>query len=359
MNKEPIEELKRLAEAATPGPWVATGPSFGNPKPAFLNEVVAGDNTDDEVCIAPEWDEDFWPERSANMEFIAAANPAAVLELIALAERAASVTPAPQAAAGELPTWYECDRALDQGTGTALHRFILNHEPTGDEDENWFRAELAAALQEARDETKLAITPAAAPVKDSATAGTIKTWRERARACSPLNHPDELDFRVKFHFAEKETADLRKALAAASQAQAEPVAWRYQRDTNKEPGVGDGEWQFMAHNRRALELQGKSPKFAPYKPNDSYHNWEPLFTSPAPSAASSDARDAARLDFMSQHEAWIAWCRDGEACRVFVFDEVGNTRPFLGWGAKGAWQLTAREAIDAAMSAAEQGGKHG
>lgn len=67
-----IEELKQLAEAATPGPWVHDQllADF------YEDEVRTSEN--DSVCAdATEHD----------ARFIAAANPAAVLELIAEVER--------------------------------------------------------------------------------------------------------------------------------------------------------------------------------------------------------------------------------------------------------------------------------
>ena len=78
-----LNELERLAEAATQGPWIACGPSFGAALPKYLNEVVV-DNPDSEedgieICQSPTGLE---KESSRDMEFIAAANPAVVLELV-------------------------------------------------------------------------------------------------------------------------------------------------------------------------------------------------------------------------------------------------------------------------------------
>jgi len=78
-----LNELERLALAATPGPWIACGPSFGDPKPRYLNEVCVDREEDDDdgysVCDAPRTME---KESSDDMAYIAAANPAVVLELI-------------------------------------------------------------------------------------------------------------------------------------------------------------------------------------------------------------------------------------------------------------------------------------
>ena len=78
----------------------------------------------------------------------------------------------------------------------------------------------------------------------------------------------------------------------------------------------------------------------------------------APPAAVTDAdkRDAVRLDFMAQNEAWIAWSKDGESCRVFVRNEDGEHLPIMGW-VPDAWAHDARVAIDAAIAASEQKGK--
>ena len=75
------EELKKLAEAATPGPWVAGGPSFGTPMPVWCDEVVteSGGDSPESVCLCPSGAEE---TSTADMSYIAAANPAAILALI-------------------------------------------------------------------------------------------------------------------------------------------------------------------------------------------------------------------------------------------------------------------------------------
>ena len=75
------EELKELAQAATPGPWVAGGPSFGAPLPVYCDEVVteSGGDNPDSVCRAPFSTNE---TSTADMLYIAAANPAAILALI-------------------------------------------------------------------------------------------------------------------------------------------------------------------------------------------------------------------------------------------------------------------------------------
>lgn len=64
-------------------------------------------------------------------------------------------------------------------------------------------------------------------------------------------------------------------------------------------------------------------------------------------------QDAARLDWMASREAWIAWSKDGEICRVFHRDEEGDAVPIMGWSSP--WFDTARAAIDAARGGKEHG----
>jgi Ead/Ea22-like protein len=69
--------LRQLAEAATPGPWIEAGPSFGAPLPVRLDSVVTDFEDEDEnvtVC-----DDVVDPDDCA---YIAAANPAAILALL-------------------------------------------------------------------------------------------------------------------------------------------------------------------------------------------------------------------------------------------------------------------------------------
>lgn len=74
-----IEELKRLAEAATPGPWNTSPGGCGIIGPD--KQWLGGMN--DWVC---EYSKEMTQSEN-NAAFIAAANPAAVLELIAEIER--------------------------------------------------------------------------------------------------------------------------------------------------------------------------------------------------------------------------------------------------------------------------------
>ena len=86
-----IKELRRRLQAATPGPWIAAGPSFGESLPKYLNEVVidrAGDEDDGySICNPPIGLDE---ELSTDMAFIAAANPSAISELLDRLEAAES-----------------------------------------------------------------------------------------------------------------------------------------------------------------------------------------------------------------------------------------------------------------------------
>ena len=74
-----LDELERLAKEATPGPWtVQTGCSWRR----------IGANGDGDVLRPVRHQHDGWPDLAAphgNLEYIAAANPAIILELIRMA----------------------------------------------------------------------------------------------------------------------------------------------------------------------------------------------------------------------------------------------------------------------------------
>ena len=77
------QELRKLAEAATQGPWIAAGPSYGDPVPRYYNTVV----TDTDYPIE---DEDICSDTMTSEDalYIAAANPAAILALLDRLENA-------------------------------------------------------------------------------------------------------------------------------------------------------------------------------------------------------------------------------------------------------------------------------
>jgi hypothetical protein len=111
-----LNELKKLAESATPGPWTTgtTGRQAIHPNlPAMFEAAVhVGNESDRGNCLAivglggPGATSSAYEMVTDNAAFIAAANPAAILELIALASAAQDSAPA------ELPpldikTWQE------------------------------------------------------------------------------------------------------------------------------------------------------------------------------------------------------------------------------------------------------------
>ena len=120
MNKEQREELKRLAAEATPGPWIAAGPSFGGPIPVYCNEVCVDREGDDDdtysVFGAPIGMD---KEASSDMEYIAAANPKAITALLSALEAAEA---AMESQKSEWLSWDAKRTALKRDA--ARYRFI-------------------------------------------------------------------------------------------------------------------------------------------------------------------------------------------------------------------------------------------
>lgn len=83
MQNDKLQELKRLAEAATAGPW-----AYQEDSDAYTHIVRPVASPGRIIASATQTSK---PEGEANGRFIAAANPAAVLELIAIAESRATV----------------------------------------------------------------------------------------------------------------------------------------------------------------------------------------------------------------------------------------------------------------------------
>lgn len=88
MKMDKFSELKAAAMAATPGPWESVYDDWSNGDDALISSEFRGDGM---VAIAKiegggtasGYDEPFSSEQQANTAFIAAANPAVVLELLA------------------------------------------------------------------------------------------------------------------------------------------------------------------------------------------------------------------------------------------------------------------------------------
>ena len=79
-NEINLEELEALANAAGGVKWIACGPSYGEAKPAFLDEVIVDDDEHPEaVCQYPAGCRS---DVSDKMAYIAEANPATLLSLL-------------------------------------------------------------------------------------------------------------------------------------------------------------------------------------------------------------------------------------------------------------------------------------
>ena len=113
-----MEKLRTLAEAATPGPWVSGDPSFGNGNAQMI--VSISDRAMGRDIQGPNLHPALF-----DVEFIAAANPAAVLGLLDQIDAAESKLAAVRAlhfedtflsgACNECDAWYPCEtfRILD------------------------------------------------------------------------------------------------------------------------------------------------------------------------------------------------------------------------------------------------------
>ena len=71
-----LKELERLARAATPGPWTYDGETWELSAPSRKGKVEI-------ATIETGWTEPMESEQQANIAYILAANPAAILSLIA------------------------------------------------------------------------------------------------------------------------------------------------------------------------------------------------------------------------------------------------------------------------------------
>lgn len=126
-----IAKLRSLAEAATPGPWHwHSDPVKGDPLNRSRYEVVATGRT----ITRTYYSGDMAERESA---YIAAANPAAVLELIEAIERRGATIAAMSTEMAELradAVWYRWieDNASTQGGGQGFTIFVpVDHEDMG------------------------------------------------------------------------------------------------------------------------------------------------------------------------------------------------------------------------------------
>ena len=77
-------ELRRLAQAATPGPWYVTGK-----RTRYVEALIDGGLIQEVAACGPtKADGGYGPQQEANARLIAAANPAAISELLDRLEEA-------------------------------------------------------------------------------------------------------------------------------------------------------------------------------------------------------------------------------------------------------------------------------
>lgn len=177
MDKAKREELRRLAEAATPGQWHYDGYSliFAQPPDGHaLNESVEPGEPN-HACIAtvpmaPDeahgGDARFHPQTLANAAYIAAANPATILALLDHIERVEAQLDANVQAKWELAgLWHEGKKALE-----LCQKAILSIRS---------RVALKSPMYEESEHAKLACEQALAP-----DAG--REWLTRYRAMRDL-----------------------------------------------------------------------------------------------------------------------------------------------------------------------------
>lgn len=122
-----INKLRQSAQAATPGPWVAAGPSFGESLPKYLNEVAVDREGDEDdgysICNAPIGLNE---ECSDDMAFIAEANPLTIEELLDRLEAAEKSRDDLLACLGE---WLDKTKWVQQGVneGTISAKYLGLH----------------------------------------------------------------------------------------------------------------------------------------------------------------------------------------------------------------------------------------
>ena len=116
-NEINLEELEALANAAGGVKWIACGPSYGEAKPAFLDEVnVDDDEYPEAVCQYPAGCRS---DVSDKMAYIAEANPATLLSLLDRLKSAEAERDALAAMLSELEgrDWHDPVAYIDNGTG--------------------------------------------------------------------------------------------------------------------------------------------------------------------------------------------------------------------------------------------------
>lgn len=125
-NEINLEELEALANAAGGLKWIACGPSYGEAKPAFLDEVnVDDDEYPEAVCQYPAGSRS---DVSDKMAYIAEANPATLLSLLDRLKSAEAERDAMAAKLAELEG-QEPVATLHNASGCVGGLSIENHAP--------------------------------------------------------------------------------------------------------------------------------------------------------------------------------------------------------------------------------------
>jgi hypothetical protein len=168
----------------------------------------------------------------------------------------------------------------------------------------------------------------------------VKGWMARYEELDGLGGPDEM-----MRCMEAEIADLRAALPQQGASHA-PTAVQSICSDARFMAALDSYMDAVTYDERNSDKRIACRK-AIFGAADA---WASALANSGASHAANAGEDAGRLDFMAEHEAWIAWTKDGESCRVFVRNEDGDTGPLMGWIPE-AWAHSAREAIDKARAA--------
>ena len=175
MNNHPndssklIEDLKRLALAATPGPWVVAE----RPRPSFDDHglrLIAERGQKFGVCVYAERDNMIQEGQGCvwgnDMQFIAAANPAAILQLIAALELR---NPSP--ALQQQPAEDDDARFVPSGTDPVFEELMqevsvtamaYSASPTDASEANWHAARRALRAHNSRPQSAPAAHPSPA-----------------------------------------------------------------------------------------------------------------------------------------------------------------------------------------------------
>lgn len=184
MNTQDLQKLKKLAERATPGQWVSEHHQVSTENGSAIAHVA---------CTRGKYELEH-----ANRDYIAAANPAAILELIAIAERTSSA-----------------------GSAVVMSEQKLDDIARSYFAEDWAQKKLKDAINEALRDV------GALQTDHRKTLEQIAGWMNSS-ARIVQNGPDDFGYPTEFDYQLAQAAsEITAILAAASPvAVEEAVAWR-------------------------------------------------------------------------------------------------------------------------------------